>query len=132
MLRDDYRRRYLEDLVPDESDGSTPAGDWTQLVGASYDRTMYAFGIETTEAQDDAFIQAFNTRLNEKKFNLLFNNCADFARQAINFYYPKTIRRSFTSDVGIMTPKQAPPKPYTRPKSYYATKSRSTANSQEP
>jgi hypothetical protein len=106
-LRDAYRRRYLEDLVPDESDGSTPAGDWTQLVGASYDRTMYAFGIETTEAQDDAFIQAFNTRLNEKKFNLLFKNCADFARQAINFYYPKTIRRSFSSDVGIMTPKQA-------------------------
>ncbi len=25
-LRDDYRRRYLEDLAPDESDGSAPAG----------------------------------------------------------------------------------------------------------
>ena len=97
--------------MPDESDGSTPAGDWTQLVGASYDRTMYAFGIQTTEAQDDAFIQAFNPRLNENKFNLLFNNCADFVRQAINFYYPKTIRRSFSSDVGIMTPKRHPRNP---------------------
>jgi hypothetical protein len=106
-LRDDYRRRYLEDLAPDESDGSAPAGEWTQLVGASYDRSIYAFGIQTTEAQDDQFIQAFNSQPNKKSFNLLFHNCADFVRQAINFYYPKAIHRSFSSDVGIMTPKQA-------------------------
>jgi hypothetical protein len=95
LLRDDYRRRHLADLVPDDSDGSAPAGDWTQLVGASYDRTIYAFGIQTTEAQDDKFIQAFNSQPNKNKFNLLFNNCADFVRQDVNFYYPKTIRPKF-------------------------------------
>jgi len=105
-LRDNYRRRYLEEIAPDAIDGSAPVGDWTQLVGAAYDRTIYAFGIQTTEDQDDAFIQAFNSGPNENHFKLLFHNCADFVRQAINFYYPDTVHRSL-SDVGIMTPKQA-------------------------
>ena len=34
------------------------------------------------------------------------NNCADFAKDVINFYYPKTLHRSVVSDVGITTPKQ--------------------------
>ncbi len=105
-LRDQYRRRHLEDIVPDQSDGSAPSGDWIQLIGASYDRTIYAFGIQTTEDQDDSFIQAFNAGPNENHFKLLFHNCADFARQALNFYFPNTVHRSI-SDVGIMTPKQA-------------------------
>jgi hypothetical protein len=107
VLRDDYRRRYLEDVAPDELDGRTPPGDWIQLVGAAYDRTIYTFEIETTEEQDMEFIQAINSRTNKPRFNLLFRNCADFARQAIDFYYPRAIHRSFTSDLGIMTPKQA-------------------------
>lgn len=106
-LRDKYRRKYLEQIVPDERDGSTPSGDWIQLVGSSYDRAMYGFGIETTEEQDAKFIRTFNSRPNEEQFNLLFRNCADFARHAINFYYPRAIHRSLSSDVGIMTPKQA-------------------------
>lgn len=105
-LRDQYRRRYLEDVAPDRSDGRAPAGDWIQLIGAAYDRTIYAFGIETTEDQDDSFIQAFNSGPNKNHFKLLFHNCADFARQALNFYFPNTVHRSL-SDVGIMTPKQA-------------------------
>ena len=107
LLRDDYRREHLEDVAPDESDGSMPPGDWTQLIGAAYDRTIYTFELETTEAQDDEFIQAFNSRSNKNHFNLLFHNCADFARQAIDFYYPKAVHRSFGADLGIMTPKQA-------------------------
>ena len=106
-LRNDYRQRHLEQVAPDESDGSVPQGDWTQLVGAAYDRTIYSFEIQTTEEQDAEFIRLFNCRPNQNHFNLLFHNCADFARQAINFYYPKAIHRSFRADLGIMTPKQA-------------------------
>jgi hypothetical protein len=106
-LRDEYRRRRLEEVAPDETDGSTPPGEWTQLVGAAYDRTIYAFEVETTEDQDAEFIRAFNSRRNKSHFNLLLHNCADFSRQVIDFYYPKAIHRSFLADVGIMTPKQA-------------------------
>jgi hypothetical protein len=107
MLRDDYRRKYLEQIAPDESEGGTPPGDWTQLVGAAYDRTIYTFELHTSEEQDEAFIRLYNSRQNKEHFNLLFHNCADFARQAIDFYYPKSVHRSFGADLGIMTPKQA-------------------------
>jgi hypothetical protein len=97
----------LTAIAPDEEDGSTPEGDWIQLVGAAYDRTIYAFGIETSQQRDDAFIKAFNSRPNKRHFNLLFHNCADFVRQAVDFYYPDALHRNFVADIGIMTPKQA-------------------------
>jgi hypothetical protein len=65
------------------------------------------FRIETREEQDEQFIQAFNSRSNRNRFNLLFQNCADFVRQAINFYYPHAVGRNFSADLGIMTPAQA-------------------------
>jgi hypothetical protein len=107
LLRDAYRRAKLEGVAPDAAGGRTPEGDWIQLVGAAYDRTIYAFGIETTEAQDDKFIETFNSGPNRVHFNLLFHNCADFARHALDFYYPHAVHRSVMADVGIMTPKQA-------------------------
>jgi hypothetical protein len=106
-LRDAYRRAHLEDVAPDESDGSTPHGDWTQLVGEAYDRTIYTFGMETTEAQDDELIRIFNSAPNRSRFSLLFRNCADFARQTIDFYYPRAVHRNLTADLGIMTPRKA-------------------------
>jgi hypothetical protein len=106
-LRDTYRREHLEQVAPETNDGSTPKGDWTQLVGEAYDRTIYTFGIETTEAQDEALIRALNSGRNRNRFHILSKNCADFARQIIDFYYPKAVHRNFTADLGIMTPKQA-------------------------
>jgi hypothetical protein len=105
-LRDDYRRRHLEKIVPDTSDGMAPEGDWIQLVGAAYDRTIFTYEIRTSEDQDDKFIRMLNSRVNSVDFRLLSHNCADFARETINFYYPKAVRRSLIADVGIMTPKQ--------------------------
>jgi hypothetical protein len=106
-LRDDYRRRHLEKFVPDNSDGMAPEGDWIQLVGSAYDRTIYSYEIRTSEEQDDKFIQLLNSRANHVHFSLLFHNCADFARQAVDFYYPHAVHRSLIADAGIMTPKQA-------------------------
>lgn len=106
-IRDSYRRAHLEKIAADESDGSTPHGDWTQLVGEAYDRTIYTFGVETSEDQDDELIAALNGRPNRNRFNLLFDNCADFARQAIDFYFPRVVHRNFLADLAIMTPKQA-------------------------
>lgn len=78
-----------------------------QLVGSAYDRTICAFGIETTGEQDDKFIRTFNSRPNQRHFNLLFYNCADFVRHAVDFDYPRAIHCQLIADVGIMTPRQA-------------------------
>jgi hypothetical protein len=106
-LRESYRKANLRQIIPDAEDGTMPKGDWTQLVGSAYDWTIYAFGMESTEEQDEAFIKLFNSRRNKTHFNLFFFNCADFSRQAIDTYYPRAVHRSLFADAGIMTPKQA-------------------------
>jgi hypothetical protein len=106
FLRDRYRRDHLEAIAPDTPNGETPNGHWNQLVGSAYDRNIYGFTIETTPKQDAALILKLNASANRSHFHLLTNNCADFAKSVINFYYPKSLHRSLVADVGITTPKQ--------------------------
>jgi hypothetical protein len=75
-------------------------------MGAAYDRTIYAFEIETSEAKDNELIRVFNAQRNLGLYKLLSANCADFARGIINFYYPGALHRSVISDLGVTTPKQ--------------------------
>ena len=106
FLRDRYRRHYLEQVAPDGKNGETPGGNWYELVGTSYDRTVYGFEIETTPEQDGALIRKLNSSPNQSHFHTLSRNCADFAKDIINFYYPRALHRSIVADVGISTPKQ--------------------------
>jgi hypothetical protein len=106
FLRDRYRRGHLESIVPDRKNGGTPGGNWYELVGSSYDRTIYGFEIETTPQQDEALIRKLSASANRSHFHTVSNNCADFAKNIINFYYPKALHRSVIADVGITTPKQ--------------------------
>jgi hypothetical protein len=106
VLRDEYRRAHLLTIARSNSEEHAPGGEWVQLVGSAYNRKTYGFRIETTPEQDEAFIERFNNRKNQSHFNLLFHNCADFARGALNFYYPHSVHRNFVADAGIMTPKQ--------------------------
>jgi hypothetical protein len=106
FLRDQYRRKHLEKVAPDTADGETPNGNWYELVGSAYDRAAYAFQIETSPAQDRAFIKAYNAAPNHSHFHTVSRNCADFAKDVIDFYYPKALHRSVIADVGITTPKQ--------------------------
>lgn len=105
-LRDRYRRQYLEAIAPDRENGEAPGGNWYELVGSSYDRTIYGFEIETTPEQDAALIRKLNSSPNESHFHLVSRNCADFAKDILNFYFPKTLHRSIVADAGITTPKQ--------------------------
>ncbi len=105
-LRDAYRREHLLDLAPDTRRGEPPKGEWTELVGASYDRTIHGFQIDSTPEQDQRFIAIFNDRKNVGHFNLFFHNCADFSRVVLDIYMPHAIHRNFIADVGLMTPKQ--------------------------
>lgn len=106
-LRDAYRRNHLLEIAPDDINGQAPRGEWIQLIGSSYDRKIYGFRIRTSAEQDDALIEEFNNRKNKAHFNILFSNCADFARSVLNFYNPHSVHRSFIADLGITTPKQA-------------------------
>jgi hypothetical protein len=106
FLRDQYRRKHLEQVAPDLDGGGTPGGNWYELVGSAYDRAAYAFEIETTAEQDQSFISVYNSSANRSHFHLSYRNCADFAKDVINFYYPKALHRSVVADVGMTTPKQ--------------------------
>ncbi|MGB6728045.1 MAG: hypothetical protein WBE74_19295 [Terracidiphilus sp.] len=105
-LRNRYREAHLEDLGPDVQPGNFLHGGWTQLVGAAYERRIYAFRFNTTEKQDDALIARMNAGPDHSDFNLLFENCADFARVILNSYFPHKFRRSIFPDAGMTTPKQ--------------------------
>jgi hypothetical protein len=105
-LRDAYRRAHLLDLAPDSKKGGPPKGEWTELVGESFDRKMHGFQVDSTPEQDAQFIAIFNDRRNVGHFNLFFHNCADFSRVVIDTYLPHAIHRNFIADAGLMTPKQ--------------------------
>jgi len=105
-IRNAYRQHHLEDLAPDDKKGEAPKGEWTQLVGSSYDRTIHGFEIDTIPEQDARFIAIFNDRKNVGHFNLLFHNCADFSKLVLNTYDPHAVHRNFIADAGITTPKQ--------------------------
>jgi hypothetical protein len=104
-LRDHYRRKYLREMIPDSAEGTAPGGDWYELIGSAYDRTLYGFQIETTSAQDDEFIAHYNAERNKESYKLVSRNCADFVREALNFYYPKSAKRSLLADLEVSTPK---------------------------
>jgi hypothetical protein len=105
-LRSVYRENHLLNLGGDLRPGGFAHGGWTQLIGASYERRIYAFRFETTEEQDNALIARMNDSKNRSHFELFYSNCSDFARILLNFYFPGTFGRSIFPDVGVTTPKQ--------------------------
>ena len=105
-MRDRYREEYLHPLGLDRSAGSWVPDGWTQLVGAAYERRIYAFRFNTTPEQDDELIERLNAEVNHQRFHMLYRNCADFARTILNIYFPHQFHRSIFPDMGITTPKQ--------------------------
>lgn len=105
-LRSRYHEEHLSGLGNEVFAGNLVRGGWTQLVGVAYERRIFAFRFETSEAQDDALIERLNSHDNRSRFNLIYNNCADFARIVLNSYFPRTFRRNFFPDAGMTTPRQ--------------------------
>ncbi len=105
-LRDRYHEEHLDSLGEMVFEGNMVRGGWTQLIGVAFERRTYAFRFATTREQDDAVIARLNSRPNRSRFNLAYNNCADFARTVLNVYFPRTFRRNFLPDAGMTTPKQ--------------------------
>ncbi|KAA6456257.1 hypothetical protein DYQ86_26030 [Acidobacteria bacterium AB60] len=105
-LREHYREEHLGVLGADVFAGNLVRGGWTQLVGVSYERRIYVFRFNTTEEQDEALITRLNASDNRSDFDLLYSNCADFARGILNVYFPRTFRRTIFPDAGMTTPRQ--------------------------
>jgi hypothetical protein len=105
-LRNHYHEQHMGSLGAHVFEGNIVRGGWTQLVGVAYERRIYAFRFDTTEAQDDAVMDMLNDRVNHSHFNLIYSNCADFARGVMNQYFPRTFRRQIFPDAGMTTPRQ--------------------------
>lgn len=105
LLRDSYRQKYLKQLVPDVPDRLMPQGRWQEIVGALYNREIYLFTFRTTPEQDARVIDLINERSAKMQFNILYDNCADFARRIINWYFPGATHRDPLNDFTMTTPK---------------------------
>jgi hypothetical protein len=105
-LRDSYHEKHLMNLGSNVQAGNMLHGGWKELLGVVYERRVYAFRFETLQAEDDEFIARMNDVENRSHFELLYNNCADFVRVTLNFYFPGTFKRSAFPDAGVTTPKQ--------------------------
>lgn len=105
-LRAHYHEQHMGALGANVFEGNIVRGGWTQLVGVAYERRIFVFRFATTEAQDDALIERLNDHPNESKFDLIYNNCADFARTVMNSYFPHTFKRTIFPDAGMTTPRQ--------------------------
>jgi hypothetical protein len=104
-LRLQYHDAHLQ-ILGDAPEGSETRRGWNQLLGAAYERRIWAFRFDTTEAQDDAFIAKMNADSNQSHFNILFRNCANFSSTVLNLYFPHSFMRHVAPDGGIVTPRQ--------------------------
>jgi hypothetical protein len=105
-LRVHYHDAHLTRLGPNVKEGSGVHRGWNQLVGAAYERRIYALRFDTTEEQDDTFIAKMNADANRSHFNILFRNCANFSGGVLDFYFPHQFGRRILPDAGIVTPRQ--------------------------
>lgn len=105
LMRETYRRNYLRDLIPDRADGKIQEGGWQQMIGSTYNRDIYGFTVKTTAAEDAALLEKLSRQPNYNRFDTLYNNCADFAREVINTYFPRAARRDALNDFTMTSPK---------------------------
>jgi hypothetical protein len=106
LMRRRYREAHFHAIGLDRSGGSWVPNGWKQLVGAAYERRIYAFRFDTTPEQDDELMARLNSRPNRSHFRMLYRNCADFSRTILDIYFPHRFHRSVFPDLGITTPKQ--------------------------
>jgi hypothetical protein len=105
VLEERYRDRYLSEYCASESCQTSHKAEWREMVGASLERSIYMFVVDTTVQQDLALIEQFNAEANENHFNGMTRNCADFTRRIINTYFPNATGPDYINDFGMTSPK---------------------------
>ena len=104
-LEERYREKYLDGYCASEFCQTSNKAEWREMVGATLERSMYMFVVETTVEQDLNLIEQFNSLPNQNHFNGMTRNCADFTRRAINSYFPGATGPDYINDFGMTSPK---------------------------
>lgn len=105
-LRRQYRQRFLQALIPDGTEREKSTDEWWETAGVTFNRRVWGYQIDTTPAQDRAFLDAMNHDPNHHLYHLRKTNCANFAADLVNLYFPGTVRGGdHIADMGLMTPK---------------------------
>jgi hypothetical protein len=104
-LEERYRTNFLAGYCDSPTCRASNKAEWREMVGATLERSIYIFVVETSVEQDRAFVAEFNARANQNHFNGVTQNCATFSRSVINTYYPHATRADYLNDFGLITPK---------------------------
>jgi hypothetical protein len=107
-LRRSLQERFLERRLLEICTGTctvNPRAHWRDMVAATFARDIYLFQVKTTLEQDLALIAKFNAMPNVGHYNGFTQNCADFARNVINTYFPGAARPDHLNDFGMTSPK---------------------------
>jgi hypothetical protein len=105
VLEERYRENYLSEYCVSEFCQTSHKAEWREMVGASLERSIYMFVVDTTVQQDLALIEQFNGEANQNHFNGMTRNCADFTRRIINTYFPNATGPDYINDFGMTSPK---------------------------
>jgi hypothetical protein len=104
-LEERYRTNFLAGYCDSETCRTSNKAEWREMVGATLERSIYIFVVETSLEQDRALIAEFNAQPNKNHFNGVTQNCATFTRRVLNSYYPHSARADYLNDFGLITPK---------------------------
>jgi hypothetical protein len=105
LLQDHARESYLPGVCQAAPCGANRHGNWRYMFAATFIRNAYIFQVKTTLQQDVAFMIHLNARPNVNHYSGFTNNCADFAAEVLNFYFPGSARPDHMNDFGVTSPK---------------------------
>ena len=111
QARQQYRRRYLNTIVPDGQEGDMtghggPLEEWWESAGVTFNRRVWGYSLDTTAEQDEHFIAVMNADQNKHLYHLKKTNCADFISDMVNLYFAHAVHNDRIGDFGLMTPKE--------------------------
>jgi hypothetical protein len=106
-LEERYRQKYLTGFCDTKKCLTSNSAEWREMVGATLERSLYMFVVKTTLEQDEQVIANFNSRPNVNHFHGATNNCADFTKRVMDFYYPHAVHRDALNDFFMTSPKAA-------------------------
>jgi hypothetical protein len=104
-LEERYRTNFLSGYCDSATCRTSNKAEWREMVGATLERSIYIFVVETSAEQDRTLIAEFNSLPNQNHFNGVTRNCAEFSRRVINSYFPHATRADYLNDFGLITPK---------------------------